>query len=306
MSKTKATKVPVMKKDRPYTDWKKELWIWESTNTTLDVDKKIQAGVLFESLEGIARDTVLSELSVEEISHADGVRNIIKTLDEYFIGNETQNAFKAIDDIMTYKRKADLSMEKFIVEFQLKVNKVKTSGTTLPDGVLGYALLNAANLSPEKFDMCKATCDTLTYKTVKAQLEKIGLGNSSMKSNIFSTVDGNASTSSIKMESFYGHLPTQHGYYGHESSGNSSDEDLNGEKVFFSGNKWQPGNGNIDNKKFKMNPTDRFGHVRACTCCKCVYHWLVDCPYAPAEIKNSVANKSRYRHKPYDKVHKPL
>ena len=78
------TKVPVMKKDQQYTDWKKELQIWEATNTVLGVDKKIQAGVLFESLDGIPRQTVLSELTVSEITHENGVENILSTLDHFF------------------------------------------------------------------------------------------------------------------------------------------------------------------------------------------------------------------------------
>ena len=160
MSK-KPTKVPVMKEDQPYVDWKKELDIWVKTNTALGVDAVIQAGTLYESLEGIPRQTVLSELSVEQITHTDGVNNIIKALNEFFIGNETQNAFTAHDALMNYRRPPDMSVEKFLVEFQILVNKVKASGTTLSDGVLGYTLLNCANLPQEKVEMVKATCETL-------------------------------------------------------------------------------------------------------------------------------------------------
>ena len=66
-----------MKKGQPYVDWKKELKIWRMTNTKLGVEKEVLAGILFESLEGTPRDTVLSELDVEQISHVDGVDNII-------------------------------------------------------------------------------------------------------------------------------------------------------------------------------------------------------------------------------------
>ena len=83
MSK-KATKVPVMKKNQPYADWKKELEIWKVTNTALGVGKVIQAGILFESLEGIPRETVLSELSVTNITHENGVDNIIGAQMSFF------------------------------------------------------------------------------------------------------------------------------------------------------------------------------------------------------------------------------
>ena len=65
-TKTKATKVPVMKENQLYVDWKKELEIWEGTNTELGVDKKVLAGTLFKALEGTVWCFVLfSALSVD-------------------------------------------------------------------------------------------------------------------------------------------------------------------------------------------------------------------------------------------------
>ena len=74
-----------MKADQQFIDWKKELQVWEATNTVLEVDKKIQAWVLFESLEGIHKRIVSSELTVSEIVADNGIQNIIKTLDEFFM-----------------------------------------------------------------------------------------------------------------------------------------------------------------------------------------------------------------------------
>ena len=97
---SKPTKVPAMRKGQPYGDWRKELKVWEATNTSLNVDKNIQSGTLFESLEGTARQTVLSELSVAELTADDGIQNITNTLDKFFLGDETQNAYNAIDELM--------------------------------------------------------------------------------------------------------------------------------------------------------------------------------------------------------------
>ena len=72
-------KIPVMKSDQRYIDWKKELQVWEASNTILEVDMKLQAALLFESLEGVHRQIVLSELTVSEIIAEDGFQNIIKT-----------------------------------------------------------------------------------------------------------------------------------------------------------------------------------------------------------------------------------
>ena len=173
--KFKPTKVPVMKPNQLYEDWRKELQIWKATNTALGIKSIVQAGCLFQALEGLPRQTVLSELTVEQISCNDGVQNIIETLDIFYCGNEIQMAFNAIDDLMHFKCTSDLSMEHFMVLFQNKVNRVKSTGTVLSDGILGYALLKAANLSDLKHDLVKATCEKLTYENVKKQLKRIGL-----------------------------------------------------------------------------------------------------------------------------------
>ena len=144
-----------MKKNQQYSDWRKELQIWESINTVLNVNRKIQAGMLFQSLEGIYRQTVLSELSVSEITAENGVKSIIKTLDELFTGNVKEKAYVTFDELMQYKYEEGLSMQHFLVNFQLKANKVKASGTILSDDVLGYLLLNAAKLPESKHLLIK-------------------------------------------------------------------------------------------------------------------------------------------------------
>ena len=58
MKKTKPTKVPVMKKDQPYRDWRKELEFWQAINTALGVAPRTQAGTVFESLKGMPRQIV--------------------------------------------------------------------------------------------------------------------------------------------------------------------------------------------------------------------------------------------------------
>ena len=87
MSKSKPIKVPVMRNLQPYEDWKKELEVWRLNNEVLEVDKKLQAGFLLRSLNGLNRDTVMSELTVAELTAEDGVEKIISTLDSFFLTN---------------------------------------------------------------------------------------------------------------------------------------------------------------------------------------------------------------------------
>jgi hypothetical protein len=54
---------------------------------------------------------------VDQITADDGVKNIISTLDNFFLGNETKNAYNAMDELMKYKREIDLSVENFMLNF---------------------------------------------------------------------------------------------------------------------------------------------------------------------------------------------
>ena len=144
--KLKTTKVPVMKPNQLYEDWRKELQVWKAINTAIGVKSIIQAGCLFQALEGVPSQAVLSEMTVEQICCEVGIENILKTLDYFYSENDIHKAFDAIDDLMNFKCILGITIETFIAKFQLKVNWVKSTGTVLSDGVLAYALLKAANL----------------------------------------------------------------------------------------------------------------------------------------------------------------
>ena len=281
MSKAvKPTKVPSMREDSLYSDWKKEIEIWILTNTNLGCTKEVLAGTLFESLTGQARSTVLSSLLVTEITSEHGVTNILKTLDEFFLGNEVKNAFEAHDDLVKFKRKPNTSFKEFLVDFQLKVNKVRLSGTELSDGVLGYILLNCANISSDKENMIRATCNTLDFKTVKAQLDKISLDNcSDAKGSIKYTINKNEiPSSSIKVEDTF---------YNSDSSDEFTSDQCDGYYGFNSNGQKYKLNHRSTQGKFQLNPLDKFGHVSQCDYCRCIFHWLLDCPYAPEHLKRN-------------------
>ena len=66
----------------------------------------------------------------------------------------------------------------------------------LPEGFLAYFLLKAANLSPDRQKLARATCSNLTYKDMKSNVRKV-FGD-------FARNDGDVSTLSgvdIKTES---------------------------------------------------------------------------------------------------------
>ena len=192
------------------------------------------------------------------------------------------------------KCKKDSSIKNFLIEFQLKVNKVKVSGTILSEEVLGCVLLNAANLPDNKHAMIKATCSELTYKVVQCQLKKIGYAKSGCQS-LKLTDSQDVETMKVKVKScYYSNMLYQLQHSHNDDYCKSSlDENLNGEKIHYTQGKQSFSAQQGPYIKPKLNPTDRFGHVRACSFCKSLYHWLVDCPHAPAKAKSSLNCKKR-------------
>ena len=96
-----------------------------------------------------------------------------KCLDELYETDKSQSAFAAYDDFKSFHGKHDTSIQDYIVEFNLKYNRIKLQNMVLPDGVLAYYLLKRANLSEEQSNICKATCSELDHNTMHTQIEQV-------------------------------------------------------------------------------------------------------------------------------------
>ena len=71
-----------------------------------------------------------------------------------------------------------MSLDDYLIEFNLKYHKINNLGMKLPSGVLAYFLLNGANIGQDRMEICRATCSDLTYDKMKDTIEKVGIGSS--------------------------------------------------------------------------------------------------------------------------------
>ena len=102
------------------------------------------------SLEGKPRQTVLAELEIEKINSAEGIKNILEVLDKFYKKDSTKFAISTFNDFINYKRDLSMSLNEYLIEFNLKYNNMKNADMKLPTGVLAGFLLNCCNLSEEK------------------------------------------------------------------------------------------------------------------------------------------------------------
>lgn len=276
-----------MRDDLLYSEWKKELGIWSDFT---DLEKKRQGGALFLTLTGKAREAVLSGVTRDTIKSDTGVAGILVCLDELYLKDKSQSAFAAFDEFTSYRRRSDISIQDYIIEFNLKYNKIKTFDMSLPEGVLAYYLLKCANISDDLGNMCKATCTDLTYKNMRTQIEKV-------TSNV---------TNDEKVESF----EIQPQFYGYEDEDYSYDyneyfDEEQSQDTYY--NQYNPRNEGSNqqwqgrssesartqqrttastNSTRRQNPLDEFGNPSRCGFCRSIYHWIEKCPDAPPRSQN--------------------
>ena len=103
------------------------------------------------------------------ISGKDGVSKIIERLNKIYKKDELSQKYNALEAFETYKRKGNTSICDFLTEFEKRLHKTRTYGTTMSDDLLAYCLLKAANLTTQDEQLVKATITELNYEIVKSK-----------------------------------------------------------------------------------------------------------------------------------------
>ena len=75
-----------------------------------------------------------------------------------------------------------MSIKDYMIDFNLRLCKIRSHAMDLPEGVLAYYLLSCAYLSDEQIALCRATCMDHTYNDMKKQIERVSTNNESSTS----------------------------------------------------------------------------------------------------------------------------
>ena len=149
---------------------------------------------------------------------------LIKRLDSIYLKDELSEKFRALEAFESYRRPSTLAIRDFLIEFENKHFKIKEFGATISNDMLGFRLIKAANLAPDKEELIKATVSDLsTYEIVKAKMNKIFSDESKVPSSPQEPVQ-------IQQETFQA---SEHQYDSSESLSNSDEEEV------YYANKWR-------------------------------------------------------------------
>ena len=105
-------------------------------------------------MSGNAREAA-SDFDITTLSSEDGLRSIINKLDGLYLKDVNQWIYIALKTFDNFKRKEGSSIDAFLNEFDIKYNKLKVHNITLPDEVLGYRLIEGANLSKSRNELVR-------------------------------------------------------------------------------------------------------------------------------------------------------
>lgn len=264
---------PTMRNDLPYIEWKQELEIWSDFT---DLSAGRQGGALFLTLTGKARQAVLAGVSRLQLKSDNGVKEITDCLDELYLKDKSQSGFTAYEDFTNYRRPSHISIQDYLVEFNLKYSRLKTFDMKLPEGILAYYVLKCANLTEEQSNICRATCSSLTYKDMRSQIEKV---TSNTNTSCADTSHGEEQAMGVQTQ-FYGYEHVE------DSDPYEVDEDEDSPyDTFYSKNQsyrsqYAQPTTSPSSSKPRLNPPDEFGNTTQCTFCHSTYHWRGRCPDA--------------------------
>ena len=79
-----------------------------------DLEKQHQGPAIFLTLKGKARETILAEIKLNDMSNDDGVDTITASLDKLYVKNESANAFNAFENFCHFRRPSNMSIKDYM------------------------------------------------------------------------------------------------------------------------------------------------------------------------------------------------
>ena len=160
---------PILVDEASYVEWREDLKIWELYT---DLEKKKRGPAVYLTLTGHFRDCV-RDLTAEHIGADGGLKVITDKLDKVFLKEKNTQTFITFEAFYNYRRFSGEKINDFLVHFEYLKHRLEKQNITLPEGVLAFMLLKAANVSAENEKLARATCPAMTYANMKSCITKI-------------------------------------------------------------------------------------------------------------------------------------
>ena len=163
--------IPRLKDSPSYEQWKSLIDTW-SFVTKVSQNQKAEMVIL--TLEPRAQEVAL-KINKEKLrtQNDDGMKELIKTLDKYYKGDENQQVFTLCDEFENCMRQSNEEVSEFVNRWENLVEKLKTLGVTYSDPALAYKLIVKANIDPVSTRIIRSTIKDLTLSSMKETILKV-------------------------------------------------------------------------------------------------------------------------------------
>ena len=168
--------IPILTTEKSYERYKTELNCWLKLSS---LEKSKQGLAVALSLPDAhpskIKDTVFTQLTVDELSADKGIEELIKLFDKHLGKDSLSDAFDKFNDFERFTRSTE-SINEFIGEFDNRYQRLEKLGIKLPAEILAFKLLNQINITAEEQMLVKSGIDysdkDKMYEQTKTSLKK--------------------------------------------------------------------------------------------------------------------------------------
>ena len=296
--------IPSMSKCPSYAHWKNLIKIWSNVS---NIPKAKQADCLLLTLDTDGQNLALQVPDTERCKEdGSGLTQVLLRLDTLYEQNSTQKLFTAFEEFENLKRGHDMSLAKYISEFEIKVSELKGLNVSLPEELLAFKLLKNANLGEECTRIVRIACNTnssvgtgnnnLTFEMMKGTIMNAFDCRLDIKSTGFRS-GSTDSTGTVSVEPFKVKVEEEESYYTRNDSWNYQGRargsgrnynNTNRANMSNQGRNFEPypihptresrGRGNARMMDSRVNRIDRqTGKPSECRLCGSIYHFAFRC-----------------------------
>ena len=251
------------------------------------------------------REKVFDEIKLEELTAEDGFEKLVEFLEKKLGKDDLSDSLEKFEAFENYQRETATPIAEYIAKFDQKYKKLLKHDMALPAPILGFKLLQRANISKSERMLVLTGMDYSKkddlYEQAKQSLLKFK-GEQGGGAGSFQTGGANCA---VKLEPAFlaeheqtllasGYTKTPRGGYGgrynYRNTNSRSTHAWRGTRGQFSG----PGNSNqhtrgspsLRNKSRNINPSGTDGNLLLCRACGSYRHLLKDCPDSWENMEN--------------------
>ena len=171
---------PDLNSCKTYEAYKRELSAWEAVTDLVPTKQGNYIALSLPNQSKFGNDLkeqAFENISSEDLKSESGLSKLLAFLDTELKKDATNDIIEKWDDFDSCKKSPNQTVEEFISDFEMKSNRVKSSGTKLSCEVLAFMLMKRAGLSNLERMLVLSRVDmadkTNMYKNVKLSMSNI-------------------------------------------------------------------------------------------------------------------------------------